>query len=115
VVADAFAVRRGGEPFGAFDVVAVLGLLDYVEDRAVPELLGGLAESLVPGGRMLLSNLHEPNPWRSMMELTADWNVFHRTVPAFETLVARSEAFVDVHSVVHASGTNLYCRAVRAG
>ena len=92
----------------------VLGLLDYLDDDATVSLLSMLREVLRPGGVLLLSNLHAPNPWRALMELTADWNVIHRTVPEFEGLVRAVGGFDPPSTTLHVSGTNLYCAARRS-
>lgn len=118
VTANAFNLRGdlpetlgGGRPF---DAVCVLGLLDYLDDAQIVRFLAAMSTVLRPGGRLLLSNLHTTNPWRSLMELTADWVVAHRTVAGFEALVAESGAYGDIRTRLHTSGTNLYCAATRA-
>lgn len=97
------------------DVVMVLGLLDYLTDADTVDFLTGLAQALRPGGVMLLSNLSGPNPWRPLMEFTADWKVIHRSVAEFEGLVHQTRVLGDPRTELHGSGTNLYCAARRAG
>ena len=97
-----------------FDVILVLGLLDYLTDAAVVSFLGALAPALKPGGLLLTSNVHSTNPWRSLLELTADWSVAHRSVDQFEGLVGATRILHGARTEVHGSGTNLYC-AARAG
>lgn len=117
VEANAFALLRGVpvgvvlRGHGDFDAICVLGLLDYLDDAQVTGFLRALAPALKPGGVLLTSNLHAPNPWRALMELTSDWNVAHRTVPRFEALVRATGALDDARTVLHTSGTNLYCVA----
>lgn len=117
VVANAFNLRGDLlEELGAgrpFDAVCVLGLLDYLDDAQIVRFLTAMSAVLRPDGRLLLSNLHATNPWRSLMELTADWVVAHRTVAGFEALVAEAGAYGDIRTRLHSTGTNLYCAATR--
>lgn len=110
ILEDPTSLSRLGGPF---DAAMVLGLLDYLPDEVVVRFLRSLAGALVPGGAMLTSNLTGPNPWRAMMELTADWNVAHRSVAGFETLVAATGVLASVRTDVHTSGVNLYNAAAR--
>jgi SAM-dependent methyltransferase len=98
---------------GPFDAVMVLGLLDYLPDPAIVRFLRSLSATLRPGGTLLASNLTGPNPWRSMMELTSEWVVAHRTIPGFEALVSATTTLCPVRTDVHSSGVNLYHAAIR--
>lgn len=115
IEANAFALLRGSDALaglgGGFDVVCVLGLLDYLEDAQIVTFLEAIAKTVRPGGLLLTSNLHVTNPWRALMEMTADWNVAHRSVAGFEALVTATGAFGAPRTDLHASGTNLYCAA----
>ncbi len=121
VEANAFALLRGVpvdqalDGHAEFDAVLVLGLLDYLDDAQVVGFLRSLAGAARPGGLLLASNLHAPNPWRSLMELTSDWNVAHRSVAEFEGLVNATGALRGARSELHESGTNLYCAAFAGG
>ncbi|MFN7143355.1 MAG: class I SAM-dependent methyltransferase, partial [Myxococcota bacterium] len=117
VEANAFSLLRGvpvEEVLGGetgFDAVLVLGLLDYLDDAQVVGFLRGLAGTLRPGGVLFASNLHVTNPWRSLMELTSDWTVAHRGVTDFEDLVRATGVLTEPRTILHESGTNLYCVA----
>lgn len=102
-----------GQLGGPFDAVMVLGLLDYLPDALVVRFLRALSDGLAPGGALLTSNLTGPNPWRSLMELTSDWVVAHRSVAGFETLVSATTTLATTRTDVHASGVNLYNAAIR--
>ena len=64
----------------------VAGLLDYLKDNVTERFLDLLAPLVATGGRMLLTNLHRPNPWRAFMEYVGDWRVLHRGREDFERL-----------------------------
>jgi SAM-dependent methyltransferase len=68
------------------DVLVVAGLLDYLKDSTAERFLDMLSTLVVPGGRVLLTNLHHPNPWRAFMEYVGDWRVLHRGQEEFQTL-----------------------------
>ena len=34
----------------------------------------------------MLTNLHDNNPWRSVMEYVCDWNVIHRSKAQFQSI-----------------------------
>lgn len=114
VEANAFALVQGARlesvlgTHSGFDVVLVLGLLDYLDDDQVVAFLRALAPALRPHGLLLTSNLHVDNPWRALMELTADWTVAHRTVEGFEALVDRTRILGRSRTDLHPSRTNLY-------
>ncbi len=106
------AARRLGIR-ASFDVVLVLGLLDYLEDPICVAFLESLATALRPGGLILLSNVSGPNPARALMETVGGWRVIHRTPERFAGLVGAAEHFGDLDVTVHDSGTNVYVAARR--
>lgn len=94
---------------GGFDVVLVLGLLDYMPAAAIRRFLAALRSTLRPGGLLLLTNLRAGNPWRSYMELLLEWPVEHRSPDEFAGLVA-DDGHLETLSLAPdpASGTNLF-------
>lgn len=92
------------------DVLVVAGLLDYLKDAVAERFLDMLAPLVAPGGRVLLTNLHHPNPWRAFMEYVGDWRVLHRGRDAFQRLCEggpeRGLATLELTS--DGSGTNLF-------
>ncbi len=92
-----------------FDVILVLGLLDYLKDEAVERFLRAIGGVLAPGGDILLTNLHMENPWRAFMEYALEWTVEHRTLAGFSELVARAGRFEALEAGPDpAAGTNLF-------
>ena len=98
---------------GEYDCVMVLGLLDYLPDETVVRFLRRLSPTVRTGGAMLTSNLTGPNPWRSLMELTSEWTVAHRSVAGFEALISATGTLATVRTDVHRSGVNLYSASVK--
>jgi extracellular factor (EF) 3-hydroxypalmitic acid methyl ester biosynthesis protein len=95
-----------------FDVVLVLGLLDYLPDRTAGRFLDLMVKALADDGQMLLTNLHIENPWRAYMEYAGHWDVIHRSKEAFERLCAGDGRLRCVEHRTDASGTNLFFRGV---
>jgi len=73
-------------PDGPMDVVIAAGILDYLKDNVIARFLDTMGSLLAPGGLLLLTNLHQENPWRSFMEYVCDWHVIHRTQPQFQVV-----------------------------
>ena len=92
------------------DVLVVAGLLDYLKAPVAARFLDILAPLVAPGGRVLLTNLHAPNPWRAFMEYVGDWRVIHRGREEFQSLCEggpeRRLATLELTS--DASDTNLF-------
>ena len=91
------------------DMVLVLGLFDYLQPAAIAALVDQLVGVLHPGGRLLCTNVAEPNRWRSFMEYGGSWQVQHRTIPALTEMVVhgRSDLAV-VDARLDASDTNVF-------
>jgi extracellular factor (EF) 3-hydroxypalmitic acid methyl ester biosynthesis protein len=95
-----------------FDVVLVLGLLDYLPDRVAGRFLDLMVKTLAHDGHMLLTNLHVENPWRACMEYAGHWDVIHRSKDGFEQLCTGDGRLYCVEHRTDASGTNLFFRGV---
>jgi len=63
---------------GRFNLVVAGGLFDYLPDRWAVATLAAIDELLVPGGRLLLSNIARGNPFRPWIEYLADWRLLER-------------------------------------
>jgi extracellular factor (EF) 3-hydroxypalmitic acid methyl ester biosynthesis protein len=92
-----------------YDMILVLGLLDYLSAQAVDKLVDILTTTLQPGGEILLTNVHQCNPWRSFMEYVGEWHVIERGEDEFSKLVmGNPPRFRNIELLKDASGTNLY-------
>jgi extracellular factor (EF) 3-hydroxypalmitic acid methyl ester biosynthesis protein len=94
---------------GQYDVILVLGLLDYLQAQAFTKFLDILATLLKPGGDILLTNVNRNNPWRSFMEYIGEWRVISRDKDEFRDLViGNPPLFSTTELIPDASGINLY-------
>jgi extracellular factor (EF) 3-hydroxypalmitic acid methyl ester biosynthesis protein len=95
---------------GPLDVVIAAGITDYLKDPVFTRLLDVLASLLGPGGRLLLTNLHEPNPSRAFMEYVGDWYAIHRSREQFQSLCEgpRERAVSTIELTTDETDTNLF-------
>jgi SAM-dependent methyltransferase len=64
---------------GGFHLIVAGGLFDYLPDRWAVATLSAVRDLLVPGGRVLFSNIAQGNPFRPWIEYLADWALIERT------------------------------------
>lgn len=97
-------------PQGPMDVVIAAGILDYLKENVISRFLDMMSTLLAPGGLMLLTNLHQNNPWRSVMEYVCDWNVIHREREPFQALCEGppERGMRTVETRTDATDTNLF-------
>lgn len=96
------------------DVVLVLGLFDYLTPDAVGALVDRLVSVLVPGGRLLCTNVHTTNPWRAFMEYVGAWQVRHRGLGELAAMVVRERADLRVvEACLDDTGTNAFVAVER--
>jgi hypothetical protein len=97
-------------PDGPLDVVVAAGILDYLKDNVIARFLDMMSSLLAPGGLLLLTNLHDQNPWRAFMTYVGDWNVYHRSRESFRALCEGGpERNMGTRELTtDASGTNLF-------
>jgi|GEM_PF-1458541 len=98
-------------PQGPMDVVIAAGILDYLKDNVVQRFLDIMSAQLAPGGLLLLTNLHQENPWQSFMEYVCDWYVIHRSKDEFQRLCEGPSArgMETVENITDApSNTNIF-------
>lgn len=75
-----------GLPEGAYDLIYSAGLFDYLTEPVARMTAQRMFLSLKPGGRMIIGNFSTDNPSASLMELSLDWNLIHRTQADLERL-----------------------------
>ena len=92
-----------------YDMILVLGLLDYLPAAAATNLIDILTGLLKPGADILLTNVHSRNPWRSFMEYIGEWCVIAREECEFRELaLGKPSRFRQLELITDESGTNLY-------
>ncbi|MFC1708380.1 class I SAM-dependent methyltransferase family protein, partial [Planctomycetota bacterium] len=67
-----------------------LSLANYLQDDLALRLIDWVYGHLLPGGSVVLGNLHPENPNRVFMEQIVDWEVRHRTEEELRQLFLRS-------------------------
>lgn len=99
--ATANPIARGNE----YDVVYCAGLFDYLTDSVCRRLISMYYQWLAPGGRLMVTNVHEKNPEKYFMEYLLEWNIFHRNETDLDRLITvggERSIFVD------ATGVNVF-------
>jgi SAM-dependent methyltransferase len=97
-------------PDGPMDVIIAAGILDYLKDNVIARFLEMMTSLLAPGGVLLLTNLHQQNPWQALMEYVCDWYVLHRSGPHFQQLCEgpAERGMRTLELTQDPSGTNLF-------
>lgn len=74
---------------GPFDLVLAGGLFDYLPERHAIFLIRAVCnELLADGGRLFLTNIASPNPYRVWIEYLADWHLIERSAEELRWLAA---------------------------
>ncbi|MDF1738461.1 MAG: hypothetical protein P1U86_04825, partial [Verrucomicrobiales bacterium] len=96
-----------------YDLVYCAGLYDYLSDRLCRSVTDYLYSLTKPGGKVLVSNYAPPNPLKNFMEYILDWELIHRSVDDFHTIMKKTGAKDSYHIETDATGTELYAIAQR--
>jgi extracellular factor (EF) 3-hydroxypalmitic acid methyl ester biosynthesis protein len=72
------------------------GLLDYFSDRICKRLVIFLLEHTIPGGTVIITNVHKNNTTRHFMDYAGGWEIIHRDETEMEALVP-SELDTEMH------------------
>lgn len=91
---------------GDFDAVYCAGLFDYLSDKVCARLLMHFASRVGPGGRLLVTNVHENNPGKFGMEHLLEWHLIYRNEATLSALLP--EYAVERHIYVDATGVNVF-------
>jgi SAM-dependent methyltransferase len=98
---------------GGFHLVVAGGLFDYLPERWAVATLTAAREGLLPGGRLLFSNIATGNPFRPWIEYLADWTLIERDEAAVVRLLAEAGFATDTVRVSRDStGLALIAEAV---
>lgn len=60
------------------DLVYSIGLIDYFKDSLVVKLLNFMYDVVMPGGRVIIGNVHTSNVNRPILDYTLVWSLIHR-------------------------------------
>jgi SAM-dependent methyltransferase len=100
------------EPFGHFDLVYSVGLLDYLQPLTAVSLLRNLAAAVAPGGRLLVANMVD-HPARWYLEVPLDWSLIYRTRDELLDIGARAMPGATARILEEESGANPFLELVR--
>lgn len=80
VAGNLFRLGRDLATRGPFDAIVLGGLLDYLDVRQAEYLMERIVGPLLaPGGRMLVTNIVERQPFRVWIEYLANWSLIERS------------------------------------
>lgn len=108
------ALGRDTLTLPAQHLVYSIGLIDYLADHLVVQLLDWICQNLRPGGLAVVGNFDVDNPDRAFMDHLLDWRLIHRSPENLLDLFAQS-AFgsAPVQIRREATGINLFASARR--
>jgi extracellular factor (EF) 3-hydroxypalmitic acid methyl ester biosynthesis protein len=66
-------------PEKCYDLIWSAGLFDYFKDKHFVYLIKKFYQHVNPGGEMIIGNFGVQNPSRKIMEILADWFLYHRS------------------------------------
>ncbi len=66
-------------PEKSYDLIWSAGLFDYFKDKHFVYLIKKFYQHVDPGGEMIIGNFGVQNPSRKIMEVLADWFLYHRS------------------------------------
>lgn len=99
-----------GAPRPGFDLVYCAGLFDYLTESTCKEMMDIFYDLVLPGGLLLVTNVHSNNPLRYGMEHLLDWHLIYRDEKEIRALTP--EEAMDENVSVHAdeTGVNLFLK-----
>ena len=108
-------LKEAAKPASAYalqdhDFVYCAGLFDYLPDHVCRRLMDVLYEMLIPGGLLVVTNVHPSNPNRSWMEYSVDWNLFYRDDRQLLSLGPRGAPADACCALAEPSGVNVFLR-----
>jgi extracellular factor (EF) 3-hydroxypalmitic acid methyl ester biosynthesis protein len=90
---------------GHYDFVYCAGLFDYLPERICRKLVRMFHEWTVPGGLVLVTNVHSRNPVRGYMEHVVEWYLEYRDDDQFRRFAPEQ---VPCRVFTDATGVNLF-------
>jgi extracellular factor (EF) 3-hydroxypalmitic acid methyl ester biosynthesis protein len=89
-----------------FDAVYCAGLFDYLSDKVCKRLMEHFAARTLPGGTLLVTNVHSNNPGKYGMEHLLDWHLIYRDEAGLDALLPAMAQQRRLY--VDATGVNLF-------
>lgn len=101
-------------PEKKYDLIWSAGLFDYFKDKHFVYLIKKFYAHVCPGGEMIIGNFGVQNPSRKIMEILADWYLYHRSEE--ELISFAKQAGVpasEIEIIKEPLGINLFLRTTR--
>lgn len=93
-----------------FDAVYCAGLFDYLSDKVCSRLMMHFAASILPGGTLLITNVHSSNPMRFVMEHLLEWYLIYRDEANLHPLLPAQSTTRKIY--VDATGVNIFAEVI---
>jgi SAM-dependent methyltransferase len=99
-------------PFGQFELVYSVGLLDYLQPLTAVSFLRNLAAAVAPDGRLLVANMVD-HPARWYLEVPLDWSLIYRTRDELLDIGARAMPGAGARILEEETGANPFLELTR--
>jgi extracellular factor (EF) 3-hydroxypalmitic acid methyl ester biosynthesis protein len=98
-------------PFGKFDLIYSVGLLDYLQHRTGVVLTRHLARAAAPGGQLLVANMVD-HASRTLLQIHLDWALIYRTREELVDVARSAVPGAQVRILEEESGVNPFFELV---
>ena len=93
---------------GMRDLIYAFGLFDYFPLKTAKRIVALLWVSVLPGGKLLVTNAHPQNPTRLWMEWGGEWYLDYKTEDQMHAIVDGLDGVVDVSYDIDEFGVYQY-------
>jgi len=98
-------------PFGKFDLIYSVGLLDYLQHRTAVVLTRHLASAAAPGGQLIVANMVD-HASRMLLQVHLDWALVYRTREELLDIARSAVPGAQVRILEEESGVNPFFELV---
>jgi extracellular factor (EF) 3-hydroxypalmitic acid methyl ester biosynthesis protein len=89
-----------------FDFVYCAGLFDYLTDKVCSRLLEYFLTRTLPGGSVLVTNVHSNNPQKNVMEHLLEWHLIYRDEKSLEAVLPKRREATQIFT--DETGVNIF-------
>ncbi len=89
-----------------YDLILIGGVFDYIDDKAIFNILSSLKENMNNGATIFFTNIKKQNPFRIYMEYLSDWILIERSDSEITSLLKNSGYDLS-HVTIKTDDTNL--------
>jgi extracellular factor (EF) 3-hydroxypalmitic acid methyl ester biosynthesis protein len=94
----------------SYDLVYCAGLFDYLVENTCKQLTTIFYDMVLPGGLLIVTNVHSNNPLRYGMEHLLDWHLIYRSEREMRALVPGQALMENVSVHADETGVNLFLK-----